>query len=350
MPSADGRQSEKQNCSSQKRSSKNLFTERRELLSSFPALLSLVKLPQVDFDRSWSVFGRASKAKAKAGKRVHQDQSSPDGVGVNLPSTGLSDSVSLRQDTGRSGLSSFRVFDSSNEMLSDLSKQNCRGFVEDLWKNAGYPLPVLSLLASQEKSKNPRFTTSKTENPMIEESTAGESKLCYNPSFAPARLRSNLFLLLGRSELDLLNHRLSHELLVELRVIDGHLSAEWTAASSWRKERSDNGLHVGMPLRNQNQTSVKKAYWLSLLEMLYFPWLRCQLGLVAWSSLRLSLGGGMGAARSSILIRVNSWESLLPPISGVTVTFFLKRLLDFERAVGIAKLYQMRDRDFLLMR
>lgn len=47
MPSADGRQSEKQNCSSQKISSKNLFTERRELLSSFPALLSLVKLPQV---------------------------------------------------------------------------------------------------------------------------------------------------------------------------------------------------------------------------------------------------------------------------------------------------------------
>ncbi|KAL9315452.1 hypothetical protein ACSQ67_016453 [Phaseolus vulgaris] len=33
---------------------------------------------------------------------------SPDGVGVNLPSTGLSDYVSLRQDTGRSGLSSFR--------------------------------------------------------------------------------------------------------------------------------------------------------------------------------------------------------------------------------------------------
>lgn len=32
----------------------------------------------------------------------------------------------------------------------------------------------------------------------------------------------------GRSELDLLNHRLSHELLVELRVIDGHLSAEWS--------------------------------------------------------------------------------------------------------------------------
>ncbi|KAK7373323.1 hypothetical protein VNO80_06725 [Phaseolus coccineus] len=125
MPSADGRQSEKQNCSSQKRSSKNLFTERRELLSSFPALLSLVKLPQVDFDRSWSVFGRASKAKAKARKRVHQDQSNspkirlvwlgivwvsgPDGVRVNLPSTGLSDSVSLRQNTGRSGLSSFRV-------------------------------------------------------------------------------------------------------------------------------------------------------------------------------------------------------------------------------------------------
>ena len=25
------------------------------------------------------------------------------------------------------------AFDSSNEMLSDLSKQNCRGFVEDLW-------------------------------------------------------------------------------------------------------------------------------------------------------------------------------------------------------------------------
>ena len=37
-------------------------------------------------------------------------------------------------------------------------------------------------------------------------------------------------------------------------------------------------------------------------------------------------------------------------ISGVTVTFFLKRLLSFERAVGIAKLSQMRDRDFLLMR
>lgn len=32
----------------------------------------------------------------------------------------------------------------------------------------------------------------------------------------------------GRSELDLLHHRLSHELLVELRVIDGHLSAEWS--------------------------------------------------------------------------------------------------------------------------
>lgn len=47
MPSADGRQSEKQNFSSQKRSSNKFFTERRELLSSFPALLSLVKLPQV---------------------------------------------------------------------------------------------------------------------------------------------------------------------------------------------------------------------------------------------------------------------------------------------------------------
>ncbi len=51
-----------------------------------------------------------------------------------------------------------------------------------------------------------------------------------------------------------------------------------------------------------------------------------------------------------LLIRVSSWESLLPPISGVTVTFFLRRLLSFERAVGIAKLSQMRDRDFLLMR
>lgn len=29
---------------------------------------------------------------------------------------------------------------------------------------------------------------------------------------------------------------------------------------------------------------------------------------------------------------------------------FLRRLLSFERAVGIAKLSQMRDRDFLLMR
>ncbi|KAK7374078.1 hypothetical protein VNO80_07504 [Phaseolus coccineus] len=84
--------------------------------------------------------------------------------------------------------------------------------------------------------------------------------------------------------------------------------------------------------------------------MLSFPWLWCQLELVAWSSLRLSLGGGMGAACSSILIRVNSWESLLPPISGVTTTFFLKRLLDFERAMEIAKLYQMWDWDFLLMR
>ena len=43
------------------------------------------------------------------------------------------------------------------------------------------------------------------------------------------------------------------------------------------------------------------------------------------------------------LIRVSSWESLLPPISGVTVTFLLRRLLSFERAVGIAKLSQMRD-------
>lgn len=30
-------------------------------------------------------------------------------------------------------VSMYQVFDSSNEMLSDLSKQNCRGFVEDLW-------------------------------------------------------------------------------------------------------------------------------------------------------------------------------------------------------------------------
>ncbi|KAK7373322.1 hypothetical protein VNO80_06724 [Phaseolus coccineus] len=183
----------------------------------------------------------------------------------------------------------------------------------------GLPSSSSLLLASQEKSKNPRFTTSKTKNPMIEESTAGESKLCYNPSFASARLGSNFFLLLGRSELDLLNHRLSHELLVELRFRTTigkhyhtwlaiprshffvsqrqHLLSLEQSALSWRKERSDNGLHVGMPLRNQNQTSVKKAYWLSLLEMLYFPWLRCQLGLVTWSSLRLSLGGGMGAAR-----------------------------------------------------
>ncbi len=43
------------------------------------------------------------------------------------------------------------------------------------------------------------------------------------------------------------------------------------------------------------------------------------------------------------LIRVSSRESLLPPISGVTVTFFLKRLLSFERAVGIAKFSQMSD-------
>ncbi len=46
-----------------------------------------------------------------------------------------------------------------------------------------------------------------------------------------------------------------------------------------------------------------------------------------------------------LLVLLDSWESLLPPISG-----FLRRLLSFERAVGIAKLSQMRDRDFLLMR
>lgn len=47
-------------------------------------------------------------------------------------------------------------------------------------------------------------------------------------------------------------------------------------------------------------------------------------------------------------IPADSRKGFLPPISGVTVTFFLRRLLSFERAVGIAKLSQMRDRDFLL--
>jgi hypothetical protein len=45
-------------------------------------------------------------------------------------------------------------------------------------------------------------------------------------------------------------------------------------------------------------------------------------------------------------IPADSRKGFLPPISGVT--FFLRRLLSFERAVGIAKLSQMRDRDFLL--
>lgn len=44
----------------------------------------------------------------------------------------------------------------------------------------------------------------------------------------PWRLASKRAVVVGRSELDLLHHRLSHELLVELRVIDGHLSAEWS--------------------------------------------------------------------------------------------------------------------------
>ena len=55
-----------------------------------------------------------------------------------------------------------------------------------------------------------------------------------------------------------------------------------------------------------------------------------------------------GTQGTKIVYDLNYWESLLPPISGVTVTFFLKRLLSFERAVGIAKPSQMRD--FLLMR
>ncbi|KAK4849789.1 hypothetical protein QYF36_000808 [Acer negundo] len=59
-----------------------------------------------------------------------------------------------------------------------------------------------------------------------------ESKLlkqCSESLFTPLETGKQAIyaVVVGRSELDLLHHRMSHELLVELRVIDGHLLAEW---------------------------------------------------------------------------------------------------------------------------
>ena len=48
-------------------------------------------------------------------------------MGVNLPSTGLSDYVSLRQDTGRSGLSSFREGGCDGLLLSQASLLDSHG-------------------------------------------------------------------------------------------------------------------------------------------------------------------------------------------------------------------------------
>jgi hypothetical protein len=73
------------------------------------------------------------------------------------------------------------------------------------------------------------------------------------------------------------------------------------------------------------------------------------------SSLILFLNSFSSILESSGLLAVKMEYPMQLAFQGVIsfgVTFFLKRLLSFERerAMGMAKLSQMRDRDFLLMR